>query len=85
MSQESSRPLRHGLESPVRPSRTIQLRFDPVSLASMRRSNNHYLLFAVVVAPAAAELHERSRAVARSVRDVLWQQESDRCRSRTDM
>jgi hypothetical protein len=84
MSQESSYPSPHGLESPARPSRTIQLRFDPVSFA-MRRSNDHYLLFDVVVAPAAAEPYERSRAVARSVRDVLWQQESDRCRVRADM
>jgi hypothetical protein len=85
MSQESSRPVLHGLESSGRPSRTLQLRFDPVSLVSMRRPNDHHLLFDVVVAPAAAEPHEQSRAVARSVRDVLWQQESDRCRSRADM
>jgi hypothetical protein len=85
MSQESPDPLIHGLESPVRPSRTIQLRFDPVSLASMRRSNDHHLLFDVVIAPAAAEPHERSRAIARSVRDVICHQESDRCRSRVDM
>jgi hypothetical protein len=85
MSQESSRPLLHGLESSARPSRTLQLRFDPVSVASMRRSNDHDLLFDVVVAPAAAEPHEQSRAVARLVRDVLWQQERDRCRNRADL
>ena len=85
MSQESSRPPLHGLESSGRPSRAIQLQFDPVSLVSMRRSNDHHLLFDVVVASAAAEPHEQFRAVARSVRDVLWQQESDRCRSRADM
>ena len=90
MSQGSSRPRFHGLESSARPSRPIQqlpiqLRFDPVSLVSMRRSNDHHLLLDVVVASAAAEPHEQSRAVARSVRDVLWQQESDRCRSRADM
>jgi len=83
MSQESSRPLTLRLESSARPSRTIQLRFDRGSLA--RRSNDHHLLFDIVVAPAAAGTHERSRAVARSVRDILWQQESDRCRSRADM
>jgi len=85
MSQESPHPSLHGLESSATPSRTIQLRFDLVCLASMRRSNDHHSLFDVVVAPAAAEPHERSRAVNRSVRDVLWQQESDRCRSRADM
>jgi len=85
MSQESSRPLRLSLESSARPSRTIQLRFDRVSLAPMGRPNDHHLLFDIVVAPAAAGTHERSRAVARSVRDILWQQESDRCRSRADM
>jgi hypothetical protein len=84
MNQESSHPLLHGLESSATPSPTIQLRFDPVSLALMRRSTDHHLLFDVVVAPA-AEPRERSRAMARSIRDVLCQQESDRCRSRADM
>jgi hypothetical protein len=85
MSQGSSRPLIHGLEILIRPYRTVELRFDPVSLAPMRCSDDRRLLFDVVVVPAAAGPHERSRAVACSVRDVLWQRESDQCRSRADV
>jgi hypothetical protein len=77
--------LLHGLASAHTSARTLGLRFDPVTLAPMRLSNDRRLPLDVAVAPAAVGPYERSWAVTRSAEDVLWQKESDRCRSRAEV
>jgi predicted transcriptional regulator len=75
-------PLLRGLASADTSARPVGLWFKSVSLALTRLADDRRLLLDVVVAPASAGPHERSRAVTRAVRDVLWRQESHRCRSR---
>jgi hypothetical protein len=70
MSERSSRPSRHGLGSSARLSQTLPLRFDPAFPTPLMLSNDRHLLFDAIVAPAAHRPDERSRAVARSVRNV---------------